>query len=131
MKRQTKHNTVEDMESFLKHKCIELNRVYRGTDHYGCINSGLEPSLRVVQKLDEHKKYYVIGPNIPARDFAIQLVQSKKFFKMGKHQYEGRDVYVYKTKTPAINKFINLVREIQNHNDSLRKRHIELFQEAK
>ena len=89
---------------------------FRGPDFYGCCNTGLAPCIM-------HSKTgkYLVGPEIPCHDAmeaGIQFTDKRVWADA-----HGRRVWLYKSRKPAVAKFMAMCGAQIMENDAMRRDH--------
>ena len=104
---------------------LPKGRGYKGPEFYGCCNTGMAPCI-----FHCRTGKYLVGPELPCDDAMQQGVQS--FFQqenMGTS--DGRRVWLYKSRKPAVAKFMALCGAQIIENENMRREHAETLDKAR
>lgn len=108
---------------------LKDNQGMKGPDYFGCFNTGLEPTIRkavrrTIQAAEKQVRY-IVGPDLYAsevghdfRRFRVENPYAGHHTKRIYRNEHGREVFVYKTRGPAVAKFIALCNEVMKENDA-------------
>ncbi len=97
---------------------------YLGPEFYGCCNTGLAPAIFHLRT-----GRYVIGQEIPCREAmrsAAAMLGNKRTWR----DPHGRQVWLFKTRKPAVAKFLALCESRKKENDAMRQEHAETARKA-
>jgi len=100
----------------------------KGPEPYGCFNTGM---ATVILRSRATGKY-LVGPEIEVDTVREKILfgnnANKRIFKHP--QYPHRTVYVFKTRTPAVAKFVELCNRQLAENESDRQAHQQAKRDA-
>jgi len=98
---------------------------YKGPESYGCCNTGLAPCI-----FHSRAGKYVVGPQIPCEyamhKAAVMLSDNRVW-----NDAHGRRVWLYKSRKPAVAKFMALCGAQIMKNEAMRREHAETLAKAK
>jgi len=96
---------------------------YKGPEFYGCYNTGVAPSI-----FHSRTGKYVVGPELRCRDAmraGITLL-GKRVHGEGKEQ-----VWLFKSRKPAVAKFVALAVAQEQENRAMRQEHAATLEKAR
>ena len=120
----------------------------KGPDHYGCINSGLQPVILHAQTGREGANFYIVGPDCPAvgvrekvklSEFRFRVFGerdkdgdlTRRIWREKNDPHEKRTVWVFKSRKPAVEKFIELCEKVVAWNNEQREAHKKAIADSK
>lgn len=116
---------------------LHLGRKFIGPDHYGCMNTGLAPTILHSRWLHAHPKSnrgfrYVVGPDIYLQQAAKMLIAGhvpydETFVEFG----DQIRVTFHRTYDTAKRRFAFLVKEITEANARMKARHQAVLDKAR
>ena len=108
---------------------LKDNQMMKGPDHFGCFNSGLQPTIRKAMRRTvqaaEKEVRYIVGPDLWGSEVGVKFrkfqIEAPFYGTPRKRIYRnehGREVFVYKTRGPAVKKFVALCNEVMESNEA-------------
>jgi hypothetical protein len=95
---------------------------YKGPEFYGCFNTGMAPAI-----FHSHTGKFIVGPELRCRSAMRNCLLLTDKRSLG----EGRDkVWILKTRSPAVAKFMALCGAVILENDLMRLKHVETIGRA-
>ncbi len=104
---------------------LPKGRGYKGPEFYGCCNTGLAPCI-----FHSHSGKYVVGPEIPC-DYAMHKAAVMLSNKRVWRDDYGRQVWLYKSRKPAVAKFMAICGAQVIENENMRREHAETLDKAR
>lgn len=102
---------------------LAKGRGYKGPEFFGCFNTGMAPCI-----FHSRTGKYVVGPELRCRDAmrAGLTLQNKRCHGEGRQR-----VWIFKSRKPAIAKFVALAVAQEQENAAMRKQHSETLAKAR
>jgi len=98
---------------------------YAGPEFYGCMNTGMRPSI-----FHSRKGFYIVGPELRCRDAMRWVDFSSVSVDNFVTDNKAQRVYIYKSRKAAVNKFMVLCGQQILNNWEMRQEHAELARKA-
>jgi hypothetical protein len=102
---------------------LAKGRGYKGPEFYGCYNTGVAPCI-----FHSRTGKYVVGPELRCRD----AMREGQTLLNKRNVGEGRQrVWLFKSRKPAVAKFVALAVAQEQENRAMRQEHAETLTKAR